>query len=91
MDSSKAIQNAKLTLTTNTTLSISGIANGMTGVLKLTQDGSGGRTITLPASSKVVNGGAGAITLTTAAGGIDVITFTHDGSDYLWTYGKNFN
>jgi hypothetical protein len=89
--SAKAVQNATVTLGGNRTLAISGAANGMTGVLIVKQDGTGSRTLTLPASSKVVSGGSGAITLTTTASAIDVLSWVYDGTNYLWTFGRNFN
>lgn len=90
-DPNKTEQNAIVTLGGNRTLSISGVVAGMKGVLKVIQDGTGSRTLTLPASSKVISGGSGAITLTTTASGIDVLCWYYDGSSYLWSYGKNFN
>lgn len=92
MDSAKAVQNAYLTLSTNAALSISGITNGMTGVLLVQQDGVGGRTIALPSpNSKVANGGAGAVTLTGTAGAVDRLTFTYNGTNYFWNIEKNYN
>lgn len=87
---SRRVANATVTLGGNRTLAITGAASGSTGVLKVVQDGTGSRTLTLPAGSKVVGGGAGAITLTTTAGGIDVLAFYYDGTNYFWTFGKNF-
>lgn len=85
------INNATVTLGGNRTLAFSGTINGMTGTLIVRQDGTGSRLLTLPAGSKVIGGGAGAITLSTAANAIDVLTWTFDGATYFWTYGKNFN
>lgn len=90
-DATKTSQNATVTLGGNRTLAISGAVNGMTGVLIVKQDGTGARTLTLPASSKVVSGGAGAVALTATASAIDIISWVYDGTNYLWTYGKNFN
>jgi hypothetical protein len=83
-------RNATVTLGGNRTLALSNVPNGANGLLIVKQDGTGSRTLALPASSKVVGGGAGAITLTTTASGIDVISFYYDATNYLWTYGKNF-
>lgn len=85
------VNNAVVTLGGNRTLDITGEVNGATGVLIVKQDGTGGRTLALPASSKVVDGGAGAITLTAAANGVDVLCWFFDGTNFWWTYGKNFS
>lgn len=90
-DSSKTTQNATVTLGGNRTLAISGAVNGMTGVLIVKQDATGSRTLTLPATSKVVGGGAGTVTLTATAAAVDILTWVYDGSNYYWTYGTNFN
>jgi hypothetical protein len=87
------INNATVTLGGNRTLAFSGLTNGMSGTLIVQQDGAGSRTLTLPAqcTNKVIGGGAGAITLTTTASAIDIITFTYDGTNCYWTYGRNYN
>jgi len=87
------INNATVTLTGNTTLAFSGLSNGMTGTLIVTQDATGSRTLSLPSActNKVIGGGSGTVTLTTAGGGIDILTFTYDGTNCYWTYGKNYN
>ena len=50
----------------------------------------GGRTLVLPASFKVVNGGTGAITITATAGAVDVISWVYDGTNFLVSFGLNF-
>jgi hypothetical protein len=90
-DATKDVQNATVTLGGNRTLAFASTANGMSGTLIVKQDGTGTRTLTLPAGSKVINGGSGAITLSTAANAVDVLTWIYDGTSYYWTYGKNFN
>lgn len=87
----KAVQNSTVTLAGNRTLAISGAAAGMTGVLIVKQDATGSRTLALPAGSIVIDGGAGAVTLTTTASAIDVLAWVYDGTNYFWTYGLNFN
>lgn len=82
--------NATVTLGGNRTLAISGAVSGDYGTLKVVQDGTGTRTLTLPAGSKVVNGGGGAITLSVAANAIDIISFYYDGTNYFWYYGIAF-
>lgn len=83
--------NAKVTLGGNRTLSITNAAAGDYGTLIVIQDGTGSRTLTLPGSSKVINGGSGAITLTTTASATDVLSWFYDGTNYYWTFGKNYN
>lgn len=85
------VNNATVTLAGNRTLAFSGLINGMTGTLIVRQDGVGTRTLTLPASSKVISGGAGVITLSTAANSVDILSFTYNGTDIFWTFGKNYN
>jgi len=84
------INNAEVTLGGNRTLAFSGIANGMTGTLIVKQDATGSRTLALPSGSKVINGGSGAVTLTTTANAIDVLAFIYDGTNYFWTIGNNY-
>lgn len=91
VSASLTVQNGTVTLGGNRTLAFSGIAAGMTGVLIVKQDGTGSRTLTLPASSKVIGGGAGAITLTTTASAIDILTWVYDGTNYYWNKGLNYN
>ena len=83
--------NASVTLTGNSTLSIANAAAGMYGLIKIQQDATGSRTLTLPSGSKVINGGGGAVTLTTTAGAIDVLSYFYDGTNYYWTVGYNYN
>lgn len=82
---------AKVTLGGNRTLAFSNFRNGMFLSLLIIQDGTGGRTITLPASTRVINGGAGAVTLTTAASSHDVLTFWKENDIIYCNYGKNYN
>jgi hypothetical protein len=83
--------NATVTLAGNRTLAINNATAGCYGTLKIVQDATGSRTITLPAGSKVISGGTGAVTLTTTASAIDILTFFYDGTNFFWTVGKNFN
>lgn len=82
--------NAKVTLGGSRTLDITGAVAGASGVLKVTQGGSGSYTLTLPAGSKVANAGAGAVVLSTAVGSIDILAWYYDGTNYFWTIGLNF-
>jgi hypothetical protein len=82
---------AAITLTANATLSITNAVAGMYGLVRVTQDATGSRTLTLPAGSKVINGGGGAVTLTSTAGATDVLSYFYDGTNYYWTVGYNYN
>lgn len=81
------INHAKVTLGGNRTLAITGAVAGASGVLVVTQDATGSRTITLPAGSKAPGG---APALTTTANAIDVLSWVYDGTTYYWTIGKAF-
>jgi hypothetical protein len=82
---------AAVTLTANATLSITNVVAGMYGLIRVTQDATGSRTLTLPAGSKVINGGGGVVALTTTAGATDVLSYFYDGTNYYWTIGYNYN
>jgi len=88
--------NYKLTLTANTTLNLSNVRNGDYGTIILTQDSGGNRTVTLgtvnggSATHKVVNGGAGLVSLTATANAIDILSFTFDGTNIYWNKGLNY-
>jgi hypothetical protein len=86
----KRINNAVVTLGGNRALSITGVNDGASGLLIVKQDGTGGRTLSLPAGSKVVGAGAGAIVLSTGINAVDILSFYYDGTNYWWTYGLNF-
>lgn len=84
--------NAEITLNSSKTLTEpTSVSDGDYGTLVITQDGVGGHTLTLPASFKVVNGGGGAITLSTAPNSVDSISWVKKGSDFLVTLGLNFS
>jgi len=51
----------------------------------------GNRTLALPANSLVLNDGGGAITLSTTAGDVDVLSYIYDGTDYLWTFALQYS
>lgn len=77
-----------ITLTGNVTLTFSGATSGYAAVLDLilTQDGTGGRTITWPASVKWLNS-ASAPTLSTAAAAVNRIQLTSVDGGVTW-YGE---
>jgi hypothetical protein len=82
---------AAVTLTGNATLAITNEVVGMYGLIRVTQDATGSRTLTLPGGSKVINGGGGTVVLTTTAGATDVLSYFYDGTNYYWTVGYNYN
>jgi hypothetical protein len=88
--------NYEVTLTANTTLNLTNVRNGDYGTIILTQDGTGGRTITFgtvnggATTHRVVNGGGGTPTLTSNASAIDILTFTYNGSVMYWTVGNDY-
>lgn len=84
---------AKVTLAGNRALSITNLPAGKVVYLTLgvTQDATGSRTLTLPAGTKVINGGAGAVTLTAAANATDILSFRWNGTTLFCTIGKNYN
>jgi hypothetical protein len=84
--------NAEVTLTASRILDEpTNVSDGDYGTLVIVQDGVGSHTLTLPASFKVVNGGSGAITLSTDPNAIDSISWVKRGSDFLVTVGVDFN
>ena len=84
--------NAEVTLTASRILDApTNVADGDYGTLVIIQDGVGSHALTLPASFKVVNGGAGAVTLSTAAASVDSLSWVKKGADFLVTIGLNFS
>jgi len=89
--------NYQVTLTANTTLSLTGVRNGEYGTLIVTQDGVGGRTLSLgnvnggSGTHRVANGGGGTIILTSNASATDILTFTYNGSVMYWTVGNDYS
>lgn len=75
------------------TLNITNPVIGGNYVLRLTQDSTGGEGLILGTGCtwKVINSGAGAVTLSTGASAVDILTFTYDGSSCLATIGKAFS
>jgi hypothetical protein len=75
-----------VTLAGNRTLAITNMVANTFGVLKITQDATGGRTIAFPANSKFPNG---LIALSTAANAVDILTFWNDGTNLNWNIQKD--
>jgi len=88
-----AAYNAKVTLAASRTLSVNNLVRGDYGTLEVIQGGTGSYTLTLPTSpvSKVANGGAGAVILSTAVGAVDILVFYYNGTNLLWTITTNYN
>jgi hypothetical protein len=74
--------NAVVTLGGNRQLSMTNLVAGAAGTLIVKQDGSGNRTLTLPAGSKIQGG---TLALSTAANATDILAFTYDGANLYWT------
>jgi len=66
------------------------VSSGDYGTLMVVQDAIGTKTLTLPASFKVVSGGGGAIAVSAAPNSKDVISWFYDGTDFLVSFGLNF-
>jgi hypothetical protein len=85
--------NANVTLGGNRTLSFSAApASGSYGTLVVTQDATGGRTLTLPSVTNKVLGSSSTTTiaLSTTANAIDIVNFYYDGSNYFWNVGQGY-
>jgi len=85
--------NAGVTLVGNRTLNFSGtLPNGSYGTLVVTQDGIGGRTLTLPNTTNKVLGSASTttITLSTAPNANDILNFYYDGTTCFWNIGQGY-
>jgi hypothetical protein len=85
--------NANLTLAHNGTLSFSTAPTaGSYGTLVITQDATGGRTLTLPSGTNLVLGSTSTTTvsLSTDANIKDILNFYFDGTTYFWNIGKGF-
>jgi len=85
--------NANVTLGGDRTLSFSATpTSGSYGTLVVTQDGSGGRTLTLPSGTNKVLGSASTTTiaLSSAANAKDILNFYFDGTTYFWNIGQGY-
>jgi len=84
--------NAQVTLSGSRTLSVNQLVSGDYGTIKVIQGGTGSYTLTLPTSpvSKVSGAGAGAVTLSTAVGAIDILGFYYDGTTLFWNIQTDF-
>jgi len=85
--------NASVTLGGNRTLGFSSApASGSYGTLVITQDATGGRTLTLPSGTNKVLGSTSTTTiaLSTAANAKDILNFYFDGTTYFWNIGQGY-
>jgi hypothetical protein len=91
-DVSKAY-NVKVTLTASRTLSVNNLVAGDYGTIEVVQGGAGSYTLTLPSNpvSKVANAGAGAVTLSTAVGAIDILVFYYNGVNLFWSITQDYS
>lgn len=98
-DLSKGME-AKLVAAGNGALSITnlplidGFINGNGGAVVYgtisIQNVPGNAVISLPAGSKVANGGNGVLTLTPTVNAIDIWCFRYDGTNFFWKKGQNY-
>ena len=85
--------NASVTLGGDRTLNFSNsLIAGSYGTLVVTQDITGGRTLTLPSAANKVLGSSSTTTiaLSTAAGAKDIVNFYYDGTNYFWNVGQGY-
>jgi hypothetical protein len=85
--------NASVTLGGNRILSFASMpAIGSYGTLVVTQDATGGRTITLPSTSNKVLGSTSTTTiaLSSAANAKDILNFYYDGTNCYWNIGQGY-
>ena len=92
---SSLIASADLTFTVHSgsrTLNITGLVSGGTYALWMKQDGTGGEGLTLGTGCtwKVAGGGGGAITPSSGANAVDVLTFQYDGTNCYAVLTKNY-
>jgi hypothetical protein len=72
-----------ITLTANATMAIVNAVVGREYKLEVYQDGTGGRTLTLP-TPKLSNG----VSLSTSANSLTIIAFYFDGTNYIFSLGQ---
>jgi hypothetical protein len=85
--------NASVTLGGNRTLSFTTTpTSGSYGTLVVTQDATGGRTITLPSTANKILGSTSttAIALSSAANAKDILNFYYDGTNCYWNIGQGY-
>ena len=85
---SQFFYHAKVTLTEDITLNLQNAVNGGYGTIIIDQDATGGRTVTLPANSKVIGG---SLSLASGANERTILTYLFDGTDFNWNFGGNYS
>ena len=83
-------KNAQVTLGGNRTLAFANDADQDIAILKVIQDATGSRQLALPVNCRVVNDGAGLVTLSTDPDAQDILSFYKDGSDFYVNVSRNF-
>jgi hypothetical protein len=85
--------NAAVTLDQNSTLNFSATPTaGTYGTLIITQDATGGRTLTLPSTANKVLGSSSTTTiaLSSAPSAKDILNFYYDGTNCYWNIGQGY-
>ncbi len=85
--------NAAITLTQNSTLNFTSLpVSGTNGTLVITQDATGGRTLTLPSTTNKILGSTSttSIPLSSGAGVKDILNFYYDGTSFYWNIGQGY-
>jgi hypothetical protein len=79
--------NAEVTISGSTTLSITNLVNGDSGTLVIIQSAPSG-TLTYPSGSRY---SGGVPYVLTGSGGVDILTFYYDGTNYYWNIGLSYS
>jgi len=82
--------NGKITLTENTTLTLSNLVDGDEGTIIVVQ-GATNFTLTLLPSPFVIDDGQGVITVTDGEGSRTIISYVYDGTDLYTTFGNSYS
>jgi len=91
MDNTFPRQQAVLTLTGDHVLDLESLQSGMSGTIKVIQDGSGSHTLSPGGSStNFVTGGATTLTLSAAANAVDVWSWLFVSPNVYWSKGYSF-
>lgn len=89
LTASAYLPTAKVTIAGNRFLSISNPIAGQRGILVVTQDSTGGWTLTLPSGSQQPGGLGNASMVNTAAGSVSELKYYYDGATYWWSVSQN--
>ena len=83
-------QFAQITLDQDVTLVMTGVREGMVGLLFIQQDGTGGWTMTLPGNAVVAGDGMGAISVPGTASSWHSLGWNYDGVNLLMNLTTNY-